>query len=163
MFYLSPGKCKLQIVILCISDIMISSWVLFRFVETMVKTVGHRVAEHALQLGHMFDTGSAHNVGLVDALVDEAKVYDSAVAELTKWHKIPGLKFLPLAYNSRLVLTMTATTGNREAERASQIGLLYDPDSALNVGLIDAVCHSDQNILLRNANEELNKWLKIPG
>ena len=40
----------------------------------MVKTVGHRVAEHALQLGHMFDTGSAHNVGLVDALVDEAKV-----------------------------------------------------------------------------------------
>ena len=113
--------------------------------------------------GHMFDTGSAHNVGLVDALVDEAKVYDSAVAELTKWHKIPGLKFLPLVYNSRLVLTMSATTGNREAERASQIGLLYDPDSALNVGLIDAVCDSDQNVLLRKANEELNNWLKIPG
>ena len=129
----------------------------------MVKTVGHRVAEHALQLGHMFDTGSAHNVGLVDALVDEAKVYDSAVAELTKWHKIPGLKFLPLTYNSKLVLTMSTTTGNREAERASQIGLLYDPDNSLNVGLIDAVCDSDQNILLRKANEELNKWLKIPG
>ena len=69
----------------------------------------------------------------------------------------------PLAYNSRLVLTMSATTGNREAERASQIGLLYDPDSALKVGLIDAVCHSDQNILMRKANEELNKWLKITG
>ena len=129
----------------------------------MVKTVGHRVAEHALQLGHMFDTGSAHSVGLVDALVDEAKVYDSAMAELTKWHKIPGLMFLSPAYIFRLVLTMAATTSPREAERASQIGLLYDPDSALKVGLVDAVCDSDQNILLKKANEELHKWLKIPG
>ena len=62
----------------------------FRFVDTMVRTVGHRVAENALQLGHMFDTNSALKVGLIDASVDEAQVYESAGKELKQWSKIPG-------------------------------------------------------------------------
>ena len=73
-----------------------------RFIETMVRTVGNRVAEHALQLGHMFDVTSAKNVGLVDELVDQAKVYDSAVAELAKWSKIPGLIFLCILNSKRI-------------------------------------------------------------
>ena len=56
----------------------------------MVRTVGHRVAENSLQLGYMFDIDSALKVGLVDELVDEAQVYNSAETELKRWTKIPG-------------------------------------------------------------------------
>ena len=58
---------------------------------------------------------------------------------------------------------MSVTTGYREAERASQIGLLYDPEKALTVRLVDEIYDADEGELMCKAQEEINKWLKIPG
>ncbi|XP_041474186.1 enoyl-CoA delta isomerase 1, mitochondrial-like [Lytechinus variegatus] len=57
--------------------------------------------------------------------------------------------------------TMQNTIGQRETERALGLGLLYKPDEALRVGLVDEVVPLE-NVVDR-AREEIQKWIKIPG
>eukprot|EP00057_Strongylocentrotus_purpuratus_P024520 XP_011678994.1 PREDICTED: enoyl-CoA delta isomerase 1, mitochondrial isoform X1 [Strongylocentrotus purpuratus] len=57
--------------------------------------------------------------------------------------------------------TMQNTIGQRETERALGLGLLYKPDEALNVGLIDQVVPLEN--VVDQAREEIQKWIKIPG
>ncbi|KAL0992555.1 hypothetical protein UPYG_G00094890 [Umbra pygmaea] len=61
----------------------------FWFKDTMVKTVGNRTAEVALQLGLMYSGPEALNVGLVDQLVPQDQVLTAAHENMTKWLAIP--------------------------------------------------------------------------
>lgn len=51
--------------------------------------------------------------------------------------------------------------GQRETERAIQLGYMYSPEEALKVGLVDELV-AEENIL-DAARKEMNKWLKIPS
>lgn len=57
----------------------------FWFQDLMIDTVGQREAERALQLGHMYPAQEALDVGLVDQVVDEKDVLDSAKKMMTKF------------------------------------------------------------------------------
>ncbi|XP_022372472.1 enoyl-CoA delta isomerase 1, mitochondrial isoform X1 [Enhydra lutris kenyoni] len=57
--------------------------------------------------------------------------------------------------------TLVNTVGHRTAERALQLGLLFPPAEALQVGMVDKVVPEDQ--VLSAARSELAQWLAIPG
>jgi len=57
--------------------------------------------------------------------------------------------------------TLVNTVGHREAERALQLGLLYTPEQALSIGMIDSISKPED--LENEANEAMKKWLKIPA
>lgn len=61
-----------------------------RFKDTLVNTVGHRVAEQALQLGLLFPPAEALRVGLVDRVVPEDQVQSTALSVMAQWMAIPG-------------------------------------------------------------------------
>ncbi len=56
---------------------------------------------------------------------------------------------------------MENTVGHRETERSLQLGHMYDTESALKVGMIDQIVEPS-NVLIA-AEQELAKWVKIPG
>lgn len=53
------------------------------------------------------------------------------------------------------------TIGHRAAERALQLGLLFPPSEALQVGIVDKVVPEDQ--VQSTALSVMGKWLAIPG
>lgn len=55
-----------------------------------MNTIGHRAAEHALQLGMLFPPTEALKVGLVDEVVPEDQVHSKARSVMAKWLAIPG-------------------------------------------------------------------------
>lgn len=57
----------------------------------MVNTVGHRTTEIALQLGQLYSSAEALEIGLVDKLVPEDQVIATATQTMTKWLAIPGM------------------------------------------------------------------------
>lgn len=61
----------------------------FWFKDTMANTVGNRETEKGLQLGLLYSAPEALKVGLVDELVPEDKVLDTATETMTKWLAIP--------------------------------------------------------------------------
>ena len=56
--------------------------------------------------------------------------------------------------------TFINTVGHREAERALQLGLLYTPEEALKIKLIDEI--AEPSTLMLRAEEEMQNWCKIP-
>ncbi|CAL1588591.1 unnamed protein product [Knipowitschia caucasica] len=56
--------------------------------------------------------------------------------------------------------TMVNTVGHRTTELALELGLLYSPEEALKIGLVDQVVPQEQ--LLATATETMTKWLAIP-
>lgn len=56
--------------------------------------------------------------------------------------------------------TMANIIGNRNTDMALQLGLLYKPSEALNIGLVDQLVPQDQ--LLDTATKTMTKWLAIP-
>ena len=56
----------------------------------MVNTIGHREAERALQLGHLYGAEEALKVGLVDHLCDQEQVVKTATEEMSRWLKVNG-------------------------------------------------------------------------
>ncbi len=56
---------------------------------------------------------------------------------------------------------MVNTVGQRTAEMALQLGLLYSPSDALKIGLVDQLVPEDQ--VLTAAKQAMSKWLAIPG
>ncbi|XP_065588494.1 enoyl-CoA delta isomerase 1, mitochondrial [Cyrtonyx montezumae] len=61
----------------------------FWFKDTLVNTVGHRVAERSLQLGLLHSVTEAHQIGLVDEVVPEEKLQEKAAAVVTQWLALP--------------------------------------------------------------------------
>ncbi|XP_045848846.1 enoyl-CoA delta isomerase 1, mitochondrial [Meles meles] len=57
--------------------------------------------------------------------------------------------------------TLVNTIGHRAAERALQLGLLFPPAEALQVGVVDQVVPEDQ--VQSVARSVLTQWLAIPG
>lgn len=55
---------------------------------------------------------------------------------------------------------MIDTVGQRNAELSLSLGLLYDPNEALAIGLVDELVAKDQ--VLESAKGEATKWGKIP-
>ncbi|KAJ3601739.1 hypothetical protein NHX12_032706 [Muraenolepis orangiensis] len=55
--------------------------------------------------------------------------------------------------------TMANTVGHRTTERALGLGLLYSPQEALEVGLVDELVPEDQ--VLTTATQTMGKWLAI--
>lgn len=64
-----------------------------RFKDTMVNTVGYRTTELALQLGQLYSSAEALQIGLVDKLVPEDQVITTATQTMTKWLAIPGMLY----------------------------------------------------------------------
>lgn len=56
---------------------------------------------------------------------------------------------------------MVNTIGFREAEKALGLGLLYSPEEAISIGLIDEIVHKREE-LEQKAHNEAMKWVKIP-
>lgn len=56
--------------------------------------------------------------------------------------------------------TMANIIGTRNTDMALQLGLLYNPSEALNIGLVDQLVPQDQ--LLDTATKTMTKWLAIP-
>nr|XP_003478166.1 enoyl-CoA delta isomerase 1, mitochondrial isoform X3 [Cavia porcellus] len=61
----------------------------FWFKDVLVNTIGHRAAEHALQLGLLFQPTEALQVGMVDQVVPEDQVQSTALSVMTEWLAIP--------------------------------------------------------------------------
>jgi 3,2-trans-enoyl-CoA isomerase len=57
--------------------------------------------------------------------------------------------------------TFINTIGNREAEKALQLGTLFTPEQALDIKLVDEIVEPKD--VLAVAEQEMSKWLKIPG
>lgn len=55
-----------------------------------MNTVGHRVAERALQLGLLFAPAEALRVGMVDQVVPEDQVHSAALSAMAQWLAVPG-------------------------------------------------------------------------
>lgn len=53
------------------------------------------------------------------------------------------------------------TVGQRTADRALQLGLLYKPSKALQIGLVDQLVPEEE--ILTTAVEKMTKWVEIPG
>ena len=56
---------------------------------------------------------------------------------------------------------MIRTIGQREAERALQLGVMYSAEEALAVGLIDKVVAPED--LIDEAKKELGRFLNVDG
>ena len=56
----------------------------------MVDIIGRHQANRAVQLGYMFPSSEALQVGLVDKLVPQEQLLEAAKEELKQWIKIPG-------------------------------------------------------------------------
>jgi 3,2-trans-enoyl-CoA isomerase len=56
---------------------------------------------------------------------------------------------------------MINTIGFRQAEKALQLGLLFNPDEALAIKLVDEVVEKHE--LIPKAEERIKEWLKIPS
>lgn len=61
----------------------------FWFKDNFVNTIGHRAAEHALQLGLLFPPAEALKVGIVDEVVPEDQVQSKARSVMAQWMAIP--------------------------------------------------------------------------
>lgn len=62
---------------------------------------------------------------------------------------------------SRFKDTMVNTVGYRTAERALQLGLLYSPQDALKIGMVDELVPEEK--LVGTATEAMARWFAIPG
>lgn len=62
---------------------------------------------------------------------------------------------------SRFKDTLVNTIGQRAAERALQLGLLFSPAEALQVGIVDQVVPEDQ--VQSTALSVLAQWMAVPG
>ena len=62
-----------------------------RFKDTMANTVGHRNTELALGLGLLYSAPEALKIGLVDRLVPEDQVVNTATQTMGKWLAIDGM------------------------------------------------------------------------
>lgn len=56
----------------------------------MVNVVGHKTGERALKLGELFLPAEALKIGLVDEVVADDAVLESARREVKKWLQVPG-------------------------------------------------------------------------
>jgi 3,2-trans-enoyl-CoA isomerase len=56
---------------------------------------------------------------------------------------------------------MINTIGFRKSEKSLQLGKMYLPEEALSIGLVDEII--DPINLLAKAEEEMQKWCKIPS
>lgn len=63
---------------------------LFRLIDTMVNTIGQKISERALKLGELFLPDEALKIGLIDEVVPESEVLESARRELMKYLNVPG-------------------------------------------------------------------------
>lgn len=57
--------------------------------------------------------------------------------------------------------TFVNTIGHRASERALQLGLLFPPTEALQVGIVDKVVPEDQ--VQSTALSVMAQWMAIPG
>lgn len=56
----------------------------------MVNTIGQKISERALKLGELFLPDEALKIGLIDEVVPESEVLESARRELMKYLNVPG-------------------------------------------------------------------------
>lgn len=61
----------------------------FWFRDTMINSIGNRATELSLQLGLMYSAPEALKIGLVDKLIPEDKIYETALNTMSRWLAVP--------------------------------------------------------------------------
>ena len=56
---------------------------------------------------------------------------------------------------------MNNTIGIRKSHEALQLGLVFSPQEALSMGLVDELCQAEE--LMNRVNHKVEQWLAIPG
>lgn len=87
----------------------------FWFKDTMANTIGHRNTEMALALGLLYSPTEALNVGLVDQIVPQDQLLDTAAKTMTKWLAIPD-HARQITKSMMRKATVDRMTSNREAD-----------------------------------------------
>ncbi len=57
---------------------------------------------------------------------------------------------------------MLNTIGERQCEKALQLGKIFQPKEALKIRLVDELVNSNEE-LLKSAENQIKKWIKIPS
>lgn len=108
-----------------------------RFKDTLVNTVGHRVAERALQLGLLFPPAEALRVGVVDQVVPEDQVQSAAQSVLAQWLAVPGEE-----------LREGPVWAGRQSQQPHSLGLLVRAGASAGRGVVctseTCVCDADR-------------------
>lgn len=87
----------------------------FWFKDTMANTIGHRNTEMALALGLLYSPSDALNIGLVDQIVPQDQLLDTAAKTMTKWLAIPD-HARQITKSMMRKATIDKMTSNREAD-----------------------------------------------
>lgn len=87
----------------------------FWFKDSMANTIGHRNTEMALALGLLYSPSDALNIGLVDQIVPQDQLLDTATKTMTKWLAIPD-HARQITKSMMRKATIDKMTSNREAD-----------------------------------------------
>ncbi|KAL6476199.1 hypothetical protein MHYP_G00146980 [Metynnis hypsauchen] len=95
----------------------------FWFKDSMVNTVGYRIAEEAIQFGVMYSPADALKIGLVDQVVPEDKVFSTAKETMEKWFDIPD-HARQISKSMMRKPTIDRMVANREADVKNFVGFV---------------------------------------
>lgn len=87
----------------------------FWFKDTMANTIGHRHTEISLALGLLYNPSEALRIGLVDQLVPQEQLLDTAAQTMTKWLAIPD-HARQITKSMMRKATIDKMASNREAD-----------------------------------------------
>ncbi|XP_072549376.1 enoyl-CoA delta isomerase 1, mitochondrial [Salminus brasiliensis] len=106
----------------------------FWFMDTMVNTVGHRVAELSIQGGMMYSPPEALKIGLVDQVVPGDKVLSTATETMTKWLAIPD-HARQISKTLIRKSTMDRLVANREADVKTFVSFITKDSIQKSLGM----------------------------
>ncbi|CAH1794565.1 unnamed protein product [Owenia fusiformis] len=123
----------------------------WRSLQAMFSTIyGTKVVTMAAIEGH------APAAGCIIALATDYRVMSEG-----KFNIGLNESMLGIPMNFWVKDAFIATCGQREGERALQLGQMFIPSTALQIGLVDEVV--PQELTLPTVQKHMKQWVKVPG
>lgn len=111
--------------------IVAPAWVMPAYAQVL----GPRTAERMLQLGETPTADDALTIGLVDAVVEEDKVMETAIKELEKFMAVPNQsRWMSRDMMRREYLQLLASEEDREYDTQFVVQLITNPDVQKTLG-----------------------------
>ncbi|XP_072167652.1 enoyl-CoA delta isomerase 1, mitochondrial-like [Diadema setosum] len=120
------------------------------FQEAFLVLYGTRLATIAAINGHCYAAGA------VSALACDSRIMVKGPYGITLNEVAIGV-VIPFWIRDLL----RCTVGHRQAERAMQLGTIYNAEEALRIGMVDEAVDEDK--LMDSVREEMGRFLKIQG